>query len=432
MKVLVLGKGGREHALSWKIAQSSLVEQVYCAPGNDGMAYDKKIQCADVNPSNFENIENFIKNQGVDLVVVGPEDLLAKGVVDALQDKVAIFGPGQAASQLESSKAFSKILMQENTIPTAAFEDFTDPEKANAFIDGVNWPDGLVVKCDVLAAGKGVIVCKTKEEAKQAVDKFLIQDSLGVNNQKIVIEECLIGREVSFFALCSGEDSMPLGYACDYKALRDGGKGPNTGGMGTYSPASWLSEADKEMIEKEIVPNTLKGMQKLGIPFTGILFVGVMVTKEGPKVLEYNVRFGDPETQILMPMIESDIAPYFLKAAQGKLSELQPIQMKSAFGVHLVQAAYGYPGTEGIAVRKSDVIQWDQDFFQGLEQKGEGKLFFAGVKKNGETLTTDGGRVLGLSVLSESLESAREKAYQYSEQVSFADAQMRGDIGLHD
>jgi phosphoribosylamine--glycine ligase len=421
MNVLVLGSGGREHAIAWKLSQSANIENVYVIPGNDGMKEDEKIDCFPyINPKEYSSLIQFVEERNVELTVVGPENLLADGVVDHFQAKnQKIIGPTQAASQIEASKVFAKDLMKKYEIPTAKYSSFEDAIAAKAFIEQVSW-NGYVVKCDGLAAGKGVIVCDTKDEAMKAIDAFLVDDKLNIGNSKIVLEEKLEGPEVSAFALCDGENFVYLGDACDYKSLNENGKGPNTGGMGTYSPADWLSDTDREKIKSQIIQATIEGMKKEGRPFSGILFVGLMMTSTGPKVIEYNCRFGDPETQILLPRIESDLLDVFMKAAENKLDEIE-IETSEQSGVHLVLASHGYPGTQGEAVRKGDKIE--------IEPFDGAKIFFAGVRKEGSSFVTAGGRVLGLSKLADSRVVAREEVYQLIKKIRFDGAQMRKDIG---
>ncbi len=432
MNVLILGTGGREHALAWKCSLSSKVEKVIVSPGNIGMSYDEKIQIQNLDLNNHNTIIEYVKKNNIALTIVGPENLLADGIVDSFQAKgLPIFGPSKKASQIESSKAFSKDLMKECYVPTADYRVFIDAGQAREFVENCQWADGIVVKCDGLAAGKGVVVTTNKKDALDAIEELLVQDKLGIKNDKIVLEERLVGREVSSFFLCEGEHFFFLGDACDYKTLRDEGQGPNTGGMGTYSPADWVNENIQAEIEEKVVAPLLKCMKDKGIPYTGVLFVGLMITDNGPKVIEFNCRFGDPETQVLLPRIESDLVEYFYQAACGKLSEIvnKKINYSDKTGVHLVLASKGYPGTEGIPVQKGIEIKWDRDFYQDLEKKKVGKLFFAGVKEENNKLVTNGGRVLGLSCLALDRKSTRDEVYKNIEKVNFEGSQRRGDIG---
>lgn len=431
MNVLVIGSGGREHALAWKLAQSPQARQVFIAPGNDGIALEPNIEICAVSPGDQAAVMQLCEAKKIDLVVVGPENALAEGLADFLQAKgINVFGPSAKAAQLEASKAFAKELMARENIPTAEFSVFDDAAKAEAYIDASNW-QGWVVKADGLAAGKGVVMCPTKEEAGKTVREFLLDAKMGDAGSSLVVEEELHGREVSAFYVCDGENFVCAGYACDYKRIRDNDEGPNTGGMGSFAPADWLPAGFVEAVEAQVVRRCLDGMKKAGTPFQGCMFVGLMATEAGPKVIEFNCRFGDPETQVIMPMLDEDILPVFMAAAKGELAGLGKthLSQKKGAAVYLVKAAHGYPGTEGVPVRKGDAVTVDEALLPHEDAGEDVKLFFAGVKKDGERLVTSGGRVLGVTAMAESREAARNKAYAAAERVNFNDAQMRTDIG---
>lgn len=427
MKVLVVGSGGREHALCTSLTDSPIVTRVIVSPGNGGMKETlHQLQVESVAATDREGLLKLALRENVDLTVVGPEASLSEGIVDLFRENnLRIVGPTKAASLLETSKAFAKKVMQKNGVPTASYEEFFNADSALKYIEETGLTK-MVVKCDGLAQGKGVIVCANKNEARIAVLSLMKERLLGENKEHIIIEECLEGVEVSAFALCDGKTFSFLGTASDHKRLRDGDLGPNTGGMGVYSPATVMTAEDEEWIKENVFSPMLKGF-----PFSGILFAGLMKTAEGWKVLEFNVRFGDPETQVLLPLLNEDLAPWLMASAEGSMSELQeklgrksPL-VKNMKGVHVVMAAHGYPGTEGVAVRSGDKISFSDSF----NLSPYDFLFLAGVeKKNGE-LKTKGGRVLGLTSLAETYTFARAKAYDFVEQVRFEGAQYRTDIG---
>ncbi len=422
MKLLVVGSGGREHALAWKLSQGKNVERVLLAPGNPGAATEAKIECVGISAGDFAGLAGLCAERGVDFVVVGPDQALADGLVDFLEEKgIATFGPVKAAARLESSKAFAKEVMKSAGIPTAHFEVVTDLTAAKKFLGKNPWAHGYVVKADGLALGKGVVVCKTAAEAEIALKDFLEGGAMGEAGKKIVLEERLEGPEVSAFHLCDGENFRRIGFACDYKRLKDGGEGPNTGGMGCYSPADWLSEVEAARIEVEVVAPLLKEMKKRGTPYKGVLFTGLMVTKAGPKVLEFNARFGDPETQTLMPILAEDLLPWLTASREGNLASM-PKEIKKHAGatVHVVKAAAGYPASP----KKGDAISLPGSFSEGV------KLFFAGVSQNENGFITSGGRVLGVTALGKNREEARKRAYEAIDQVGFPGAQCRRDIGV--
>lgn len=427
--VLVVGSGGREHAIALQLCQSDLVREVIVCPGNPGMeSTHLKIKTKKISASNIEALLEFALKEKIDLTVVGPEATLSLGIVDLFRlNHLLIVGPTKAASTLETSKAFAKKMMLEANVPTAGYQEFFTPEAALHYIaDSVE--EKMVVKVDGLAAGKGVIVCSSKNEAKNAVNALMKESLLGENVDHIIIEDFLEGVEVSAFALCDsvGESFIYLGSACDHKRLRDGDQGPNTGGMGVFSPASIFTDEDIEWVTSHVFNPMLETMKKNKIPFSGILFAGLMKTKNGWSVLEFNVRLGDPETQVLLPLIAEDLYPYFLAAAGGTFKHINSPKKKNLVGVHVVMAAFGYPGTEGVAVRSKDIITIDTDFRAGKNDY----LFFAGVAKESGELKTSGGRILGVTTLAEDYSQARTRAYELISKIHFEGAQYRTDIGL--
>lgn len=430
MKLLVVGSGGREHAICWKLAQDPGVDRVFAAPGNPGMDWDRKIESTEILASDFAKIAAFVKEKEISFVVVGPDQALADGIVDFLEERgIPAFGPSKEASRIEWSKAYSKELMQAAGIPTAKYEVFEDAAKAKAFLETVAWGGGWVIKADGLALGKGVVVCDSREQAVSTVGAFL-SGSMGEAGKKIVVEERLAGREVSAFFLCDGTTGAPIGMACDYKRIFDGDEGPNTGGMGAFSPADWLPEGFLEKVSQEVTKPLLAEMRKRKNPFKGVLFVGLMVDGGKGKVLEFNARFGDPETQVLLPMVDEPLYPWLQASRDGKLSTLPASgpAMKKGSGVHVVFAAKGYPGSPV----KGDEIKLDPLFGPGSEtwRTESVKIFFAGVAKQGSGLCTNGGRVLGITALAGTRVEARKKAYEWAAKASFRGQQRRADVGL--
>lgn len=437
MKILVVGSGGREHALCETISRSPLVSKLYAAPGNPGMK--ESLPSLEILPRSFLDqaaIRDFVLQEKIDLVVIGPEDAIEKGLTDFLREKgVNVFGPSKAAGQVESSKAFAKKLMKTYGVPTANYQEFKGVNGAKEALKYLEQSPNHqhVVKCDFLAQGKGVIVCQNKDEAKSAVLAFMEERLLGENRDHIIIEDFLEGKEVSFFALTDGDEISFLGSACDHKRLRDGDEGPNTGGMGVFSPPQIVSADDEEWILKNIFTPMIQGMKKEGIPFSGVLFAGLMKTPvHGWQVIEFNARFGDPETQALLPLIDEDLVPWFLASADGTLSHLKeklgrksPL-LKKARSLHVVMAAHGYPGTEGIKIRSGDPISFDADFLLGPNEY----LYFAGVGKIDDKLVTKGGRILGVTALGNNYKEARATAYHCLKKIYFDGAHFRQDIGL--
>jgi len=425
MKVLVIGGGGREHALAWKLSQSERIQKVYIAPGNGGTARDPNL--VDVPITDVKALREWAQQEKIELTVVGPEAPLAAGVVDEFRAHgMRIFGPTQAAAQLESSKAFSKAFMQRHGIPTAIYETFTDPVQAHAYIDKMGAP--IVVKADGLAAGKGVVVAMTASEAHEAIDFMLLDNQLGVVHNagadgaavpRVVIEEFLQGEEASFIVLCDGQNVVALATSQDHKRLLDHDEGPNTGGMGAYSPAPVVTAQVHARAMREVIMPTIKGMEKDGIPYTGFLYAGLMIDAQGmPKTLEFNCRMGDPETQPIMMRLKTDLVEVMLAATSGKLDTLElEWDRRPALGV--VMAAAGYP----MNPRKGDVIT-------GLpKDELDAMVFHAGTTAvNGQTVTS-GGRVLCVTVLADSVKQAQQKAYEVAKGIHFDGQQFRKDIG---
>lgn len=415
MKVLVVGSGGREHALCWKIAQRPDTE-VYVAPGNIGMVDVATL--VNIKVDDIAGLVDFAKAEGIDLTVVGPELPLTLGIVDAFQEAgLACFGPNKAAAKLEGSKAFSKELMKKYGIPTAAFDTFTDVEKAKAFVDEIGVP--CVVKADGLAAGKGVIICMTREEADKAIEDMLTDHAFGDASATIVIEEYMVGPEVSVLAFADGKSVLPMVSAQDHKRIFDGDKGPNTGGMGAYSPAPVYTEALSAEVNKTIIELTIAAMAAEGTPFTGILYTGLMLTEKGPRVLEYNVRFGDPETQPIMVRMKSDIVELFQACVDGKLDEAT-LEWHDEAAVCVIMASGGYPASseKGVPIHGLDDIAAE-----------EAIVFHSGTAEKDGEIVTNGGRVLGVTAKDATIKGAIDKAYAAVEKINFDHMQFRRDIG---
>jgi phosphoribosylamine--glycine ligase len=422
MKVLVVGGGGREHALAWKLAQSPKVQTVFVAPGNGGTALDARLQNLPI--TDVQALRAWAQTQQIALTVVGPEQPLAAGIVDEFRAHgLRVFGPTQAAAQLESSKAFSKAFMKRHGIPTADYETFSDPVAAHAYIDRMGAP--IVVKADGLAAGKGVVVAMSLEEAHQAVDFMLLDNTLGVTHNaggaRVVIEQFLQGEEASFIVMCDGTHVLPLATSQDHKRLLDGDQGPNTGGMGAYSPAPVVTPQVHARAMREIILPTVRGMEKDGIVFTGFLYAGLMIDAQGqPRTLEFNCRMGDPETQPIMMRLKSDLVDVMMAATGGTLDQVElEWDRRPALGV--VMAAPGYP----MQPRKGDVIT-------GLprpQDEGDCVVFHAGTQAQDGQTVTSGGRVLCVTALGDTVRLAQQRAYAQLEGIAFDGAQWRRDIG---
>jgi len=422
MKVLVIGGGGREHALAWKLAQSPKVQTVFVAPGNGGTALDKRLQNLPI--TDIAELCAWALQEKIGLTVVGPEVPLAAGVVDTFRAAgLRIFGPTQAAAQLESSKAFSKAFMQRHAIPTAAFATFSDAAAAHAYVDAQGAP--IVVKADGLAAGKGVVVAETLAQAHAAIDFMLGGNSPSVSGgegqARVVIEEVLQGEEASFIVICDGKHVLPLATSQDHKRLRDGDQGPNTGGMGAYSPAPVVTPAVHARAMREVILPTVRGMEQDGIPFSGFLYAGLMVDAQGGvKTLEFNCRMGDPETQPIMMRLKTDLLDVLYAASEsGGLDPELTLQWDRRTALGVVMAAHGYPDQ----VRKGDAID-------GLASDEEGTVIFhAGTTLQDGVLHTSGGRVLCVTALADNVKAAQQRAYRIAASITFDGAQMRHDIG---
>ena len=416
MKLLVIGSGGREHALAWKLTQSPRVQKVFVAPGNGGTANESGLE--NVPLSSFDELIAFAKKEQIQLTVVGPEAPLAAGVVDAFREAgLRIFGPTRAAAQLEASKDFAKEFMARHGLPTARHATFTDAAKARAYVEKEGAP--VVVKADGLAAGKGVVVAMSVEEAKAAIDAFLVQNKLGDAGARVVIEEFLDGEEASFMVMADGAHALPLATSQDHKRLKDGDAGPNTGGMGTYSPAPVVTPKLHARVMREIIQPTIAGMAKDGTPYTGFLYAGLMIDKRGnPKTLEFNCRLGDPETQPIMMRLKSDLVALIEHAVEGTLDKAAADwDRRSALCV--VLAAANYPEEP----RKGDEIR-------GLPAAADDcRVFHAGTKADGGRTLTSGGRVLGVTALGDSLKMAARRAYEAVDAIRFDGMQFRKDIG---
>ncbi|KVV22838.1 phosphoribosylamine--glycine ligase [Burkholderia cepacia] len=417
MKLLVVGSGGREHALAWKLAQSPRVQMVYVAPGNGGTAQDERLKNVDITA--LDELADFAESEGVAFTLVGPEAPLAAGIVNLFRARgLKVFGPTREAAQLESSKDFAKAFMKRHGIPTAEYETFSDVAAAHAYIDAKGAP--IVVKADGLAAGKGVVVAMTLEEAHQAVDMMLSGNKLGDAGARVVIEEFLDGEEASFIVMVDGKHALALASSQDHKRLLDEDRGPNTGGMGAYSPAPIVTPQMHARVMREIIMPTVRGMEKDGIRFTGFLYAGLMIDKEGnPRTLEFNCRMGDPETQPIMARLKSDFSKVVEQAIAGTLDTVElDWDRRTALGV--VLAAHGYPD----APRKGDRIN-------GIPAETEQAVtFHAGTTLDGDKLTTSGGRVLCVVGLADSVREAQQHAYDTINQINFEGMQYRRDIGF--
>ncbi|MET0545508.1 MAG: phosphoribosylamine--glycine ligase [Caulobacterales bacterium] len=416
MKILLVGGGGREHALAWRLAQSPSVSEIICAPGNPGMAEAARL--APVQATDVEALTKLAVDEKVALVVVGPEAPLTLGLADKLAAlNIPVFGPMQAAARVEASKAFTKDLCAAANVPTAASQTFTEAAPAKAFLDGLTPP--YVIKADGLAAGKGVIIAETRDEAETAIDEML-SGKFGAASAKLVIEEFLEGEEASLFALCDGKNAIAFGGAQDHKRVGDGDQGPNTGGMGAYSPAPILDQAMTDRVMAEIVQPSLRALSDVHAPYRGVLFAGLMIGQQGPKLIEYNARFGDPECQVLMMRLQSDLALILLAAANGDLANAPAIEFDLRPAVTVVLAAKGYPDTPkaGGAINGLDKA----NAIEGV------KVFHAGTSLKDSQLVASGGRVLNVTAIGDDLRQAVDRAYQAVDLIDFADGFCRRDI----
>lgn len=417
MKVLIVGSGGREHAIAASVAKSPKADKIYCAPGNAGIA--EYAECVDIGAMEFEKLAAFAKENAVDLCIVGMDDPLVGGLVDVMEEAgIRTFGPKKNAAILEGSKAFSKDLMKKYHIPTAAYENFTDPDKAIAYLETVKFP--IVLKADGLALGKGVLICNNFEEAKEGVKTIMLDKKFGTAGNEVVIEEFMTGREVSVLSFVDGRTIRTMTSAQDHKRAGDGDTGLNTGGMGTFSPSPFYTKEVEEFCEKYIYQPTVDAMAAEGRPFKGVIFFGLMLTADGPKVLEYNARFGDPEAQVVLPRMKNDIIDVVEACIDGTLDQID-LQFEDNAAVCVVLASEGYP------------VKYDKGFpISGLDEfeKHEGYYcFHAGTKFDGDQIVTNGGRVLGVTAKGKDLKEARQNAYAATEWIQFENKYMRHDIG---
>ncbi|WP_113907848.1 phosphoribosylamine--glycine ligase [Aliidiomarina celeris] len=420
MKVLIIGGGGREHALAWKVAQSPRVEHVYVAPGNAGTEVESGISNVAIAADNIQELLNFAKKEHIALTIVGPEAPLVLGVVDLFQQHgLAIFGPTKGAAQLEGSKAFCKDFLARHKIPTAAYQNFTEVEPAKAYVRSQSLP--IVIKADGLAAGKGVIIAETLQQADAAIDDMLAGNKFGDAGSRVVIEEFLVGEEASFIAMVDGDTILPFASSQDHKARDNGDKGPNTGGMGAYSPAPVLTDSVSDWVMQHIMQPTVDGMRKEGNTYVGFLYAGLMIAPDGSaKVLEYNCRFGDPETQPIMMRLTADLVELCFDALAGQLG-VNPITFDPRAAVGVVMAAGGYPES----YRKSDTIIG----LDAAAEHADTKVFHAGTALDEQKVVTSGGRVLCCTALGNSVTEAQQKAYALVEKIQWPDAYYRTDIG---
>ena len=416
MNILILGSGGREHALAWKIAASPLTSKLYCAPGNAGIA--QEAECVAIDIADHAAVIAFCKAAKIDFVVVGPEVPLVAGIVDDLEAaSIKTFGPTKWAARLEGSKGFTKDLCKANNIPTAAYQRFKGAAAAKDYVRKQGAP--IVVKADGLAAGKGVVVASTVEEAEAAID-MMFGGGLGAPAWEIVIEACMVGEEASFFALCDGDTAIALASAQDHKRVGDGDTGPNTGGMGAYTPAPIMTPDMNKRVMDEIIYPTVNALKKAGAPFKGVLFAGLMITKDGPQLIEYNVRFGDPETQVIMLRLMSDLLPALIASRDGQLKNFD-LRLYPDAALTVVMAAKGYPG----AYDKGSLIEGLSDAAQadGVE------IFHAGTRRDGDHIVANGGRVLNVCARGNSVAQAQQRAYAAVDKIKWSDGFCRRDIG---
>ncbi|MBE1446281.1 phosphoribosylamine--glycine ligase [Paenibacillus sp. OAS669] len=413
MRVLVVGGGGREHAICWALKKSPKVQELYCAPGNGGIA--GVAECVPIQVNQFEEIGEFAIDNAIDLVVIGPDDPLSEGIVDHLEAKnIPVFGPRQNAAILESSKVFSKDLFKKYNIPTAAYESFDDYEAALAYLRKQTIP--TVIKADGLAAGKGVIVAQSMEEAEKALHDIMVAKIFGDSGNRVVIEEFLTGQEMSILSFVDGHVVRPMVPAQDHKAVFDDDKGPNTGGMGTYTPLPHIPQSVIDEAIETIIKPTAAAMVSEGRPFRGVLFAGLMITPQGPKTIEFNARFGDPETQVVLPRLKTDLLDIFLAAVNGHLEQMD-IQWSDEAAVCVILASEGYPGPypKGLPI-------------EGLNDVQESIVFHAGTALKDGQIVTNGGRVIGVTALGKDIAEARAKAYADADRIRFQGKHYRTDI----
>lgn len=417
MKILIVGGGGREHTIAWKVAQSKKVHKIYCAPGNAGIL--EYAECVDIKPMEFDKLVSFAKSKEIDLTIIGMDDPLVGGIVDVFEKEgLRVFGPRENAAILEGSKSFSKDLMKKYQIPTAGYETFESAKDALEYLQTIEFP--VVLKADGLALGKGVLICNTIEEANDGVKAIMIDKQFGTAGQKLVVEEFMTGREVSVLSFCDGETIKIMTSAQDHKRALDGDQGLNTGGMGTFSPSPFYTEEVDEFCKKYIYQATVDAMKAEGRAFKGIIFFGLMLTPNGPKVLEYNARFGDPETQVVLPRMKNDIVDVFEACIDGTLSQVE-LEFENNAAVCVVLASKGYPEKYS----KGYEITGFENF---VDHSGY-YVFHAGTKEVEGKIQTNGGRVLGVTALGDDLKKARENAYKAVEWINFENKYFRSDIG---
>ena len=417
MKVLIVGSGGREHAIAYSVAKSPKVDKIYCAPGNAGIG--TVAECVPIGPMEFEKLAQFAQEEQMDLTIEAMDDPLVGGIVDVFEEKgLRVFGPRKNAAILEGSKAFSKDLMKKYQIPTAAYENFEDPQKALEYLEKAKFP--IVLKADGLALGKGVLICNSLEEAKDGVKEIMLDKKFGTAGNTLVVEEFMTGREVSVLSYVDGTTIKTMTSAQDHKRAKDGDQGLNTGGMGTFSPSPFYTKEIDEYCQKHIYQPTVDAMRAEGRPFTGIIFFGLMLTEQGPKVLEYNARFGDPEAQVVLPRMKNDIVEVMEACIDGKLDEIE-LQFEDNAAVCVVLASEGYP----VKYEKGIPITG----FENFQGKDGYYCFHAGTKLEDGQIVTNGGRVLGITAKGANLKEARKNAYEATEWISFANKYMRHDIG---
>ena len=417
MKVLIVGSGGREHAIAQSVAKSSKVDKTYCAPGNAGIG--QIAECVAIGAMEFDKIVEFAKTNSIDLVIVGMDDPLVGGLVDELEKAgIRTFGPRKNAAILEGSKAFSKDLMEKYNIPTAAYENFDDADAALRYLETAKFP--IVLKADGLALGKGVLICNTLEEAKEGVKSIMLDKKFGTAGNQMVIEEFMTGREVSVLSFVDGKTIKIMSSAQDHKRAKDGDQGLNTGGMGTFSPSPFYTKEVDDFCKKYIYQATVDAMAAEGREFKGVIFFGLMLTKDGPKVLEYNARFGDPEAQVVLPRMKNDLIEVAEACIDGTLDQVD-LQFEDNAAVCVVLASDGYPVSyeKGFVIHGLEMFEGKEDYY----------VFHAGTKKTEEGFVTNGGRVLGVTAKGSDLKDARKKAYEATEWIDFANKYMRHDIG---
>ena len=417
MKVLIVGSGGREHAIATSVIKSDKVDKIYCAPGNAGIG--QLAECVPIGAMEFDKLADFAEKEAIDLVIVGMDDPLVGGLVDVLEEKgIRTFGPRKNAAILEGSKAFSKDLMKKYNIPTAAYENFDNAEDALAYLETAKFP--IVLKADGLALGKGVLICQTKEEAVAGVNEIMLDKKFGEAGNRMVIEEFMTGREVSVLSFVDGNSIQIMSSAQDHKRAKDGDEGLNTGGMGTFSPSPFYTKEVDDFCKKYIFQATVDAMKAEGRPFKGVIFFGLMLTEDGPKVLEYNARFGDPEAQVVLPRMKNDIIDVMEACIDGTLDKLT-LEFEDNAAVCVVLASDGYPVSyeKGFVIGGLDAFEGKDDYF----------AFHAGTKQTEEGIVTNGGRVIGITAKGADLKEARKKAYEATEWITFENKYMRHDIG---